>query len=55
MGGHVERKGEMRTAYKNFVAISERQKPHGNLTVGGNIRMDLRQIVWETVSWSHLG
>jgi len=48
--------GEMRSVYSILVG-----KPEGNRPLErsrhrweGNIRMDLREIVWESVDWIHL-
>jgi hypothetical protein len=41
----------MRNAYKIFVEKSERKSRRRS---GDNIRMDLREIVWEVVDWVYL-
>jgi hypothetical protein len=53
---NVERKGEMRNSYKNFVV-----KPERNRTLGrprrrreDNTGMDVHEIVCEVVDWIHL-
>jgi hypothetical protein len=38
--GHVSRMGEMRNAYKIFVAIRERKRPLEDLGVGGKIILE---------------
>lgn len=44
--GHVQRVGEIRSAYAILVRKSERKRPLGRLTYGWeeNIIMDLREI-----------
>jgi len=47
--------GEMRNEYKILVGKPERKKPLGRPRCRwkGNIKMDLRGIVWEGVNWMH--
>jgi hypothetical protein len=54
--GHTACMGVMRNAYKILV-----RKPHGKRPFErhrhrweDNIRMDLKEIVWENVDWIHL-
>jgi hypothetical protein len=54
--GHVARMGEMRIPYNILVG-----KPEGKRLLGrprrrweGNIRMDLREIWWESVDWIYV-
>jgi hypothetical protein len=53
---HVTHMGEMRNAYKILFG-----KPEGKQSLirsrhrwEDNIRMDLKEIVWEVVNWMHL-
>jgi hypothetical protein len=50
---HVTRIGEMRNAYKILVGKPERKSPLGRSRHRweDNIRMYLREIVWECVGW----
>jgi hypothetical protein len=54
--GHVARMGEMKNAYKILVGKSEVKIPLGRprRRWKDNIRMNLREIVWEVVGWIHL-
>jgi hypothetical protein len=54
--GHVARIGEMRNAYKILVGKPEGKRPLGRLRHKWevNIRVVLKEIVWEDVDWMHL-
>jgi hypothetical protein len=54
--GHVERMGEMRNSYKILVEKPEGKRPLGNprRRWEGNIKMDLREIGWESADLIHL-
>jgi len=54
--GHVARMGEMRNAYKIFVGKLEGKRPLGRprRIWRDTITIDLREIRWEDVHWSHL-
>jgi hypothetical protein len=46
---------EIRNAYKIFVGKSEGKRPFGtHRNRWEDIRMDLRETVWERVEWIHL-
>jgi hypothetical protein len=47
---------EMRNAYKIFVGKSEGKRPLGRprRRWKDNIRMNLREIVWEDVNWMYV-
>jgi hypothetical protein len=55
--GHVTRMGEMRNAYRALVG-----KPEGKRLLGrrpsciwvDNIKIDLREIGWDSMAWIHL-
>jgi hypothetical protein len=53
---HVAHLGEIRNAYKIFVRKPEGKRPRGRprRRWEDNIRMDLKEIVWEGVDWIHL-
>jgi len=53
---HVACMGEMRYAYKILVGKPEGKRPCGipMHSWEDNIRMDLREIVWEIVDWNRL-
>jgi len=55
-GGHVALIGKMRNAYNILVGRPEGERPLGRprRRWEDNIRMDLREIVWEGVYWIHL-
>jgi hypothetical protein len=44
--------GEMRNAYE--ILVRERDRSENIGVDGDNIKMDLREIVWECVEWIHL-
>jgi hypothetical protein len=46
--GHVARMGEKKNAYRILV-----EKPEGKRPLD-NIKMDLREIVWDGMNWIHL-
>jgi hypothetical protein len=48
--------GEMRNAYKILVGKPEEKRPFGRprRRCEDNIRMDLREIGWESVDWINL-
>jgi len=52
----VARMGEMRNAYKILVGKPEGKRPLGRSRHRweGNIRMDLREVMWEGVDWMYL-
>jgi hypothetical protein len=54
--GHVEHMEEMRNAYKMLVRKPEGKRPlrRARHRWYGNIRMDLKEIGWESVDWIHL-
>jgi hypothetical protein len=54
--GHVASMGEMRNTYTISVENPEGKRPLGRPECRWdcNIRMDLREIGWETVDWIHL-
>jgi hypothetical protein len=51
--GHVARMGEKRNAYKILVGKPEGKRPLGRRSRRwvDNIKMDLREIGWESVEW----
>jgi hypothetical protein len=50
--GHVARVEELRNIYNILIGKSEGKRPLGRTTRKlENIRMDLREIVWEGVDW----
>jgi hypothetical protein len=53
---HVERMGEMRNAYKILFGKPEGKRPRGRIKrrLEDNIKVDLRELEWETVDWIHL-
>jgi hypothetical protein len=53
MGGTCSTHGDMRNAYKILVGEPEVKWPVGRLRHRweDNIRMDLREIVWQVVEW----
>jgi hypothetical protein len=53
MGRACGMNGEMRNTYKILVGKSEGRKPLGRPTRRweDNIKMDLREIGWESVNW----
>jgi hypothetical protein len=54
MCGHVARIGEMRNAYSISVLKPEGKRPPRRPRWEDNIRMDFREIRWESVNWIHL-
>jgi hypothetical protein len=48
--------GEVKNAYKIFIAKPDGKTPHGRprLRWDNNIKMDLRKVGWEGVYWIHL-
>jgi hypothetical protein len=54
--GHVARMGEMRSANKILAGKFERKRPlrRPKHRWEGHIRMDIRDIGWESVDWMHL-
>jgi hypothetical protein len=54
--GHAERMPGVRTAYSILVGKREGKRPfrRPECKWGDNIRMDLREIMWEGVDWMHL-
>jgi hypothetical protein len=48
--------GMIRNAYKILVGKSKGKRPLGRCRHRGrdNIRMDLREMVWDSVDWMHL-
>jgi hypothetical protein len=54
--GHVAYRGEQRNAYKILVWKPEVKRPHARPRHRweDNIKMDLRDIVWDGVDWIHL-
>jgi hypothetical protein len=54
--GHVACMGEIRNAYNILVGKPEGKKPHGRHRHKWeyNVRMGLREIVWEGMDWMHL-
>jgi hypothetical protein len=54
--GHIEHKGEMGNAYRILVGKPEGKRPLGTSKHrwGNNIKMDLKEIGWESVEWLHL-
>jgi len=54
--GHVERLGEMRNSHNILVKKPEGKRPFGRpgRRREGNIRMDVRELVWKGVNWMHL-
>jgi len=54
--GLVARMREMKNAYKLMVGRREGKRPLGrpNHRWRDTIRMDVREICWEFVDWSHL-
>jgi hypothetical protein len=53
---HVARIGEMRNAYNILVGMPEgkRQLRRRSQRDEVNIRLDLREVVWEDVNWFHV-
>jgi hypothetical protein len=53
---YVAPKGSMINAYKSLVGKPEGKRPLGRPVrrLEDNIRMDLREIRWESVDWIHL-
>jgi hypothetical protein len=53
LGGHVAQKGEKRNAYRILVDKPEGKRPLGRPRRRwmDNIRMDLREISWDSVYW----
>jgi hypothetical protein len=53
---HIACMGEMRSAYKIFVRKHEGKRPLGGHRCRWevNIKMDLREIGWESVNWMHM-
>jgi len=56
MGGTCNTDGKMRNVYSILVGKPEGKRPLGRHKRGreDNIRMDLREIGWEGVDWTHL-
>jgi hypothetical protein len=56
MGGVCNRNKEMRNAYKIFVGVPECKRSSGRpgRRWRDKIRMDLKEIRWEVVSWIYL-
>jgi hypothetical protein len=54
--GHATRTGWIRNAYRIPVGKPEGKRPLGRTRYGweDNIRIDVREIVWEGVDWIHL-
>jgi hypothetical protein len=54
--GHITRMVEVRNAYKSLVGKPEWKLPLGRPVSRweDNIRMDLMEIGWEGVEWTHL-
>jgi hypothetical protein len=54
--GHVARKGEKRNAYRILFGKLERTRPLGRPRHRwvDNIKMDLREIVWDGADWIDL-
>jgi hypothetical protein len=50
--GHVAHMGEMRNTYRLVTGKPEGRTPLGRQE--SNVRMDLRETVWEGVDWMHL-
>jgi len=53
---HVARMGTPRNAYNILVGKPEGKRPRGRpkCRCGDNMRLDLREMVWEGVTWMHL-
>jgi transcription termination factor 2 len=51
--GHVARMGEKRNAYRIFMGKPEGKRPLGRprRRWADNIKIDLREIVWDGVDW----
>jgi hypothetical protein len=56
MGGELARMGEKRNAYRILVGNPEGKKPlrRPRRRWVDNIKMDLREIGWNSVDWIHL-
>jgi hypothetical protein len=54
--GQVTCIGKMRNEYKILIGIPERKRPLGRLRYKweDNIRIDLKEIRWESMNWNHL-
>jgi hypothetical protein len=54
--GHVARMGEKRNAYRIFVGKPEGKRPQGRSTRRwvDNIKMDLRELRWDSMDWIDL-
>jgi hypothetical protein len=53
MGGECSKNGEKRNAYRILVAEPEGKRPlrRRRCRLVDNIKMDLREIVWDGVDW----
>jgi len=53
---HVVRMGQMKNVYKILVGKAEAKRQLGMLRRRGedNIRMDLKEMVWEVMDWMDL-
>jgi hypothetical protein len=56
LAGHVPRMGEVKNSNSILDGKPEEKRPFGRRRSGweDNIRMDIREIVWEVVDWIHL-
>jgi hypothetical protein len=56
LAGHVARMGDMRNSYKTLIGKLERKRPlrRPRRRWEDNIRMVLKEIVWEAVVWIHV-
>jgi hypothetical protein len=54
--GRVARIRDMQNAYKILVGKPEGKRPHGRLVCiwEDNIKIDLKERMWEGVDWIHL-
>jgi len=54
--GHVPHMGKMTNSYKILIGKTRREEPLGRPKHRweNNIRMDIREIGWKAVNWTHL-
>jgi len=54
--GHEARRGKKRNVYRIFTGKPEGNRPLGRLSLRlkGNIKIDLKEIVWEVMKWNNL-
>jgi len=54
--GHEARRAKKRNVYRMFTGKPEGERPFGRLSprLKGNIKIDLKEIVWEVTKWNSL-